>query len=131
MFTNDCLGELAYEATTAAVFLAGLFLSFLVDYLGSRFVMWRQGKKGHSHSHGHTHGHGHDAEQSAPSAADAKKESGTPNSSAIFAYTDDDDHSSHINFHVAAEEKVGVWVLEAGIIFHSLRKFYPFWAAQS
>ena len=44
MFGNSCLGELKYEGTTAAIFLAGLFLSFLIDYLGARFVAWRQAR---------------------------------------------------------------------------------------
>lgn len=41
MFSNECLGELEYEATTSAIVMAGLFLSFLVEYLGKRFVMAR------------------------------------------------------------------------------------------
>lgn len=45
MFSNSCLGELQYEGTMAAIFMAGLFLSFLVDYLGARFVQWRQNKR--------------------------------------------------------------------------------------
>jgi zinc transporter 1/2/3 len=114
MFANECLGELAYESTTAAIFLAGLFLSFLVDYLGSRFVLWRQGQKPHGHSHSH------DEEHSTPVPAESKEDARTPNGSAVFSHSDDD-HSSHVNIHAAAEEKVGVWVLEAGIIFHSLR----------
>jgi zinc transporter 1/2/3 len=44
MFGNSCLGELQYEGTTAAIFMAGLMLSFLVDYCGARFVQWRQKK---------------------------------------------------------------------------------------
>jgi zinc transporter 1/2/3 len=44
MFSNKCLGVLQYEGTTAAIFMAGLFLSFVVDYLGARFVQWRSGK---------------------------------------------------------------------------------------
>jgi zinc transporter 1/2/3 len=44
MFGNECLGELQYEGTTAAIFMAGLFLSFLADYVGARFVQWRQKK---------------------------------------------------------------------------------------
>ncbi|KAK5659013.1 hypothetical protein OQA88_1100 [Cercophora sp. LCS_1] len=38
MFTNECLGELTYEATAAAIAMAGLFLSFLVEYLGHRLI---------------------------------------------------------------------------------------------
>ncbi|KAL0939928.1 zip zinc transporter [Colletotrichum truncatum] len=39
MFANECLGELGYEGTTSAIVMAGIFLSFLVEYLGKRFVM--------------------------------------------------------------------------------------------
>ncbi|KAL0932501.1 ZIP zinc transporter [Colletotrichum truncatum] len=39
MFANPCLGELKYEATTSAVVMAGIFLSFLVEFVGRRFVM--------------------------------------------------------------------------------------------
>lgn len=39
MLGNECLGELEYEATTSAIVMADLFLSFLVEFLGKRFVM--------------------------------------------------------------------------------------------
>lgn len=39
MFGNECLGELQYEATTSAILMAGLFISFLVEYLGQRIVL--------------------------------------------------------------------------------------------
>jgi len=38
MFNNECLGELHFEATTGAIFIAGAFISFLVDYLGHRYA---------------------------------------------------------------------------------------------
>lgn len=41
MFNNECLGELGFEATTASIVMAGIFLSFFVEYLGQRFVDWR------------------------------------------------------------------------------------------
>lgn len=44
MFTNDCLGELAYEATTSAVVMAGIFLAFLVEYIGHRIILARNAK---------------------------------------------------------------------------------------
>jgi hypothetical protein len=37
MFTNPCL-ELQYEATTAAIVMAGLFVSFTVDYACHRLA---------------------------------------------------------------------------------------------
>ncbi|KAL2257050.1 hypothetical protein VTK26DRAFT_730 [Humicola hyalothermophila] len=56
MFRNECLGELEYEATAAAILMAGLFLSFLVEYAGSRFIQWHASKSHHGHVES---GHGH------------------------------------------------------------------------
>lgn len=36
MFTNECLGELEYEAITAAIVLAGMFIAFLVEHISHR-----------------------------------------------------------------------------------------------
>ncbi|KAK2035524.1 Zip-domain-containing protein [Colletotrichum zoysiae] len=41
MFGNECLGALGYEGTTSAIVMAGIFLSFLVEYVGKRVVMNR------------------------------------------------------------------------------------------
>ncbi|KAI1099491.1 Zip-domain-containing protein [Jackrogersella minutella] len=38
MFSNECLGELAYEATTAAVVMAGLFFAFTVESTSHRLA---------------------------------------------------------------------------------------------
>ncbi|KAK1579203.1 uncharacterized protein LY79DRAFT_672619 [Colletotrichum navitas] len=38
MFGNECLGVLEYEATTSAIVMAGIFLSFLAEYVGKRIV---------------------------------------------------------------------------------------------
>ncbi|KAK3984551.1 hypothetical protein QBC44DRAFT_353586 [Cladorrhinum sp. PSN332] len=72
MFNNECLGPLAYEAVTAAIAMAGLFLSFLVEYLGHRLVKARVG------------------------ATDANDDK------------------------VMSTEMLSIYVMEAGIIFHSL-----------
>ncbi|KAK3987643.1 hypothetical protein QBC44DRAFT_245352 [Cladorrhinum sp. PSN332] len=45
MFQNECLGELSYEATASAILMAGIFLSFLIEYAGSRLVDWHQSKE--------------------------------------------------------------------------------------
>jgi zinc transporter 1/2/3 len=108
MLTNDCVGELAYEGVTAAIFMAGLFLSFLVDYLGARFILWRQTKRGAS-----------DNEiPSTQTSGESKMDSAPPNGQATL--THDDDRGAHVHMHGNADEKVGVMVLEAGILFHSL-----------
>ncbi|KPM40895.1 hypothetical protein AK830_g5634 [Neonectria ditissima] len=39
MFSNECMGELTYEATTSAIVMAGIFLSFLVEFIGQRIVL--------------------------------------------------------------------------------------------
>jgi zinc transporter 1/2/3 len=78
MFENECLGELAYEGTASAILMAGLFLSFLVDYIGQRVARWHAAKKS------------------------ASVEPGSPAIS-------------------RSSELVNVAMLEAGIIFHSLR----------
>ncbi|KAI5917024.1 hypothetical protein F4810DRAFT_716867 [Camillea tinctor] len=36
MFTNECLGELSYEATTSAVVMAGIFIAFIIEYTSHR-----------------------------------------------------------------------------------------------
>jgi zinc transporter 1/2/3 len=107
MFGNECLGELAYEGTTAAIFMAGLFISFLVDYLAARFLLWRQGKKVPGGMETRTTLKGSD-----DLVATA------PNSVATHM----DERGVHM--HGNLEERLSVVVLEAGIIFHSLRKSY-------
>lgn len=68
MFTNECLGELKYEATTAAIVMAGMFFAFVIENASHRLAQ------------------------------------------RFWARTQ---YNSEV---------VGVAVLEAGIIFHSLRK---------
>lgn len=38
MFGNECIGVLEYEGVTSAIVMAGLFLSFIVEYAGHRAV---------------------------------------------------------------------------------------------
>lgn len=108
MFGNECLGELRYESTTAAIFLVGLVLSFLVDYLGARFILWRQNKRT-----------GSDTEASSAEPYDAKTQ---PSSTPEHTQSHVNQLDAHVHTHGDADEKLNVLVLEAGIIFHSLRK---------
>ncbi|KAJ6440960.1 Zinc/iron permease [Purpureocillium lavendulum] len=39
MLGNKCLGDLGYEAVTSAIVMAGIFLSFLVEFVGHRIVL--------------------------------------------------------------------------------------------
>ncbi|TGJ83805.1 hypothetical protein E0Z10_g4957 [Xylaria hypoxylon] len=36
MFNNECLGELEYEAVTASIVMAGLFIAFLIEHISHR-----------------------------------------------------------------------------------------------
>lgn len=109
MFANQCLGALQYEATTAAVFMAGLFLSFFVDYLGARFVQWRQNKRIGSSTEVPT---GNDDKSTATST------SPTPENEFMRSH-------GHVHTATPMEEKINVMNLEAGIVFHSIRKSFP------
>ncbi|KAL2131226.1 hypothetical protein VTI74DRAFT_5403 [Chaetomium olivicolor] len=58
MFENECLGELAYESTASAILMAGLFLSFLVEYAGNRLIQWHESKAKSNSVESAGHGHG-------------------------------------------------------------------------
>ncbi|KAK7222500.1 hypothetical protein V2G26_010503 [Clonostachys chloroleuca] len=45
MFGNSCLTGLEYEATTAAIVMAGLFISFVIEFVVSRLLRWQQEKE--------------------------------------------------------------------------------------
>ncbi|KAI0401875.1 hypothetical protein F4802DRAFT_393643 [Xylaria palmicola] len=47
MFANECLGGLKYEAVTAAIVLAGLFIAFLVEHLSHRVARRRWSRSSH------------------------------------------------------------------------------------
>jgi zinc transporter 1/2/3 len=99
MFTNECMGELDYEATTSAIVMAGIFLAFLFEYIGHRIIVARGSKICTTETH------------ESPSK-DA------PPQQATLA------HLGHS--HGAAldptkpDTKFSVLVMEAGIIFHSI-----------
>ncbi|KAL2256804.1 hypothetical protein VTK26DRAFT_1102 [Humicola hyalothermophila] len=78
MFGNECLGELQYEAVTAAIAMAGIFVSFLVEYISFRVVRWQAAK------------------------------------------TTQNTEASPSKQSIANLELVSVFVMEAGIIFHSM-----------
>ncbi|KAM0558044.1 hypothetical protein ACHAPJ_005211 [Fusarium lateritium] len=44
MFGNECLGKLWFEATAAAIVMAGLFVSFLIEFLVGRAMSWQATK---------------------------------------------------------------------------------------
>ncbi|RAR10617.1 Zip-domain-containing protein [Stemphylium lycopersici] len=110
MFANQCLGVLEYEATTAAIFMAGLWLSFVVDYLGARFVQWRQSKFAGTNA------------EVAPAGGEDKSGnvSSAPSQDHEFYHSHAGHAHGHMHMATPMEEKINVMNLEAGIIFHSI-----------
>jgi solute carrier family 39 (zinc transporter), member 1/2/3 len=82
MFSNECLGELQYEGVTTSIVMAGLFISFIIEYSGYRLVKWQVAKKSAS------------VEASGPPLSQQ------------------------------STEIVSIYVMEAGVIFHSLSTVY-------
>lgn len=100
MFTNDCLGELEYEATTSAIVMAGMFLSFLVEYIGHRILLARASKTAHN----------------TPETPDSNKQQ--PPEQHVTALANIS--HSHGPDSTNPNTKFAVLTMEAGIIFHSI-----------
>ena len=83
MFQNECVEGIEYEGTAASIFMAGIFISFLVEYFGERFMRSRLNKK---------------------------MLNGSPEGYSVEKAN-------------ASLETVNIYVMEAGIIFHSLSTF--------
>lgn len=45
MFQNECIEGINYEGTAAAICMAGIFVSFLIEYFGHRYMHSRLDKK--------------------------------------------------------------------------------------
>lgn len=108
MFTNECLGTLAYEATTSALVMAGVFLSFLVEYTGHRIVLARGTSRAHQSSLSRTSSNSAKQDDQRTNAAPA-------NTLANLGHN----HGSPFD-PTNPNSKVSVLVMEVGIIFHSI-----------
>ncbi|RDL37142.1 uncharacterized protein BP5553_04575 [Venustampulla echinocandica] len=109
MFSNSCLGTLEYESTTAAIFLGGLFISFLVEYLGHRLAHWRKAQV----SSGLL-----ESDSSDPKAQPAPGEASDDTD--IRPSCPHEPTTLRKHHHRMGSETVSVLVLESGIIFHSI-----------
>ena len=45
MFQNSCIQGIEYEGTAAAICMAGIFISFLIEYFGQRYMRSRLAKE--------------------------------------------------------------------------------------
>ncbi|THV91559.1 Zip-domain-containing protein [Aureobasidium pullulans] len=103
MFANHCLGGLKYEATTAAIVMAGIVISFVPEYVGARIFLWRVSK--------------HEAPASpTPDQSHDSKDAAT-NEEPVGHHLI---HSGDAHAQSPALQKLKVNIMEAGIIFHSL-----------
>lgn len=100
MFGSECLGRLSYEATTSAIVMAGLFLSFLIEYISRRLLV-------------HYNNRSTDASQSSSVDRALPTKQPMPQTAKV-------NHHEHHGEVSASNNKISVIILEAGIIFHSL-----------
>lgn len=102
MFSNECIGELSYEGTTSAIVMAGISLSFLVEYVGLRIVA--------------AHAARNPKTPAAQTLGDQDKgdSSSPPSEPSRTAFESLDHH------HVGPNSHLSVLVMEAGILFHSI-----------
>lgn len=101
MFTNECLGELQYEATTTAIVIAGAFMTFLLQYFSVRVYNKR------------TRMTRENTERLDQTAGDGSEKSSEHKQPTPFGH-----HSAYS----AQDDPFSVLILEAGIIFHSVSK---------
>jgi zinc transporter 1/2/3 len=106
MFTNECLGELDYEATTSAVVMAGIFLAFLFEYIGYRVTAARAAKAVTSPS-----------EPSSPEQSSRKEDVPSHPQSTLAQMG----HSHGVALDPTRPiTQFSVIVMEAGVLFHSI-----------
>ncbi|KAJ5090884.1 ZIP zinc transporter [Penicillium argentinense] len=104
MFTNECLGELDYEATTSAVVMAGIFLAFLFEYVGHRIIVSR----------------GQKTDATCSDASGCQEESRKDGSQSPQHPTIAHLGHSHGADPTKPDTKFSVLVMEAGVLFHSI-----------
>lgn len=110
MLTNECIHYVAeYEGTAAAIMMAGIFIAFLIEYLGSRILFWKNDR----HAPAVTSDGSTDHNVGGESIESGKA---TPNNT-LTTLAGCGNSLSHVN---PGQEKLAVTVMETGIIFHSL-----------
>ncbi|OJJ64233.1 hypothetical protein ASPSYDRAFT_38918 [Aspergillus sydowii CBS 593.65] len=112
MFGNECLGELEYEATTSAVVMAGIFLAFLTEYIGHRYILARSARRACSGDSSPQRVVDNGSNKSAAEQAPAQP---THQHSALAGLG-----HHHGGDPTNPNTKLSVLVMEAGVIFHSI-----------
>ncbi|KAK2741221.1 hypothetical protein FQN57_005683 [Myotisia sp. PD_48] len=107
MFSNKCLGILSYEATTSAIVMAAIFLTFLIEYLGNRVLLSRTSSKKSELDIEHSH--------STPETSSSSTHThGVPDSALA--------NLGHHSHHCLDKDdhRLSVMLMEGGIVFHSI-----------
>ncbi|PWW76872.1 Zip-domain-containing protein, partial [Tuber magnatum] len=97
---SDCVGDLDYESTATGIAMAGAFLSFLLEYLGARFIARRRGRN--------------------PSGTNPATSVMDPKDSERVVAATPAGHAHGGATSNGKEDKLSVAVMEMGIIFHSI-----------
>ncbi|KAL4971021.1 putative ZIP Zinc transporter [Aspergillus stella-maris] len=113
MFGNECLGELEYEATTSAVVMAGIFLSFLTEYLGHRYILARTARSTNTTTQQTDNSSNVSSKSAADAAAATQPQPHNHTTLATLGHHHGGDPTN-------PNTKLSVMVMEAGVIFHSI-----------
>lgn len=100
-FSNDCIEGIEYEATAGAILIAGLFVTFIIEYVAHRWI----DRKRHMFEK---------RSASAPATAEANTQKEA--SEGTLSET-----SSSEQHYTPKSLALNTAVMEAGIIFHSIR----------
>lgn len=103
MFSNECIGHLAFEATAPAIALAAFFVTFLLDFFGARYFAHQRGTE-------------------TPASLEKSSTPESPDLQAVNMAALEAHGHSH-GFALGPHGKDQHWqvmILEAGIIFHSI-----------
>lgn len=117
-FESECLGELDYEATTTAIAMAGAFMTFLVEFLGGQYVMHRRDLAGVAAGNSTTSSIRGAEEKSRDPAGLADLEGRRQQQLQTVCRENYEGDGHNI---VEGDDNLSVWVMETGIIFHSIR----------
>ena len=96
-FSNDCIEGIEYEATAGAILIAGLFTTFIIEYVAHRWIDRKR----------------HMFERTSTPQSTAQKDATEANLS---------EASSNEEHFASKSLTLNTAVMEAGIIFHSIRK---------
>lgn len=99
-FSNDCIEGIEYEATAGAILIAGLFITFIIEYIAHRWI----DRKRHMFE-----------KPQAPGAVTTDPKTQKEASEGTLSETSSSEH------YTPKSLALNTAVMEAGIIFHSIR----------